>query len=201
MILPHIQFGFTVEAKSASRPFIRQVHGRNLYYLEWETESLIEADAIYTALFNRSIHIYTADCMGLLLFSSSAHMPIAAVHCGWSGAREKIVTHVIDRLGIPKKDLWAAIGPAIGPCCFQVREDFVTAMSERRNDFLPYLEKRGGLYFDLLRFVIETELFDIPKERILNHSRCTVCSLPALPSFRRSRSTDPHIRVWIQKHK
>ena len=47
---------------------------------------------------------------------------------------------------------------------------------------------------------IETQLASIPGARIDTSAlRCTKCSQPRLPSFRRNQSTDPNLRAWIRR--
>jgi copper oxidase (laccase) domain-containing protein len=55
---------------------------------------------------------------------------IMAVHAGWRGLTAGILNQAINIFrehGL--RDIKAVIGPSIGPCCFEVREDVVEAVS------------------------------------------------------------------------
>ena len=63
----------------------------------------------------------TADCLPIALARSNGARPAAAVlHAGWKGLLAGIVEAAVETVG---GKLAAAIGPAIGPCCYEVRED------------------------------------------------------------------------------
>lgn len=68
--------------------------------------------------------VKTADCVPVLLYDR-ASKNIAAVHAGWRGSVNKILPLCVERL-CEKKDfsnLFAAIGPCIGKCCYEVGEE------------------------------------------------------------------------------
>ena len=79
------------------------------------------------------IGVSTADCVPILLHDPVRHV-VAAVHSGWRGTVQRIVTKVIAqmdiRYGTRPQDLRAVIGPAIGPDSFQVGEEVVRAFSD-----------------------------------------------------------------------
>jgi YfiH family protein len=93
--------------------WVRQVHGREL--LEAQAPGLQgDADALVTRRPGVALAIQTADCVPILLAGDGF---VAAVHAGWRGVAGGIVEHAVRSVG-PLGRVW--IGPAIGPCCYEV---------------------------------------------------------------------------------
>lgn len=207
MSLVNVRYGFIVEAKALTRPLVDQVHGAEVVEVTGpETrETLLKmppkADGVYTTERSLELYVFSADCLPLLFFSSSEQGAIAAVHCGWRGALRGIPSAALQKLKNGPGDLHVVFGPSILGCCFEVKEDFVREFLTAGKKVEPYLERsRGRMFFDLPRYVREEELRDIPEERIhMDENRCTYCTAPPLPSFRRNGGTDPRIRAWIKK--
>jgi YfiH family protein len=64
----------------------------------------------------------SADCLPIALARTNGGPPaVAVVHAGWRGLLAGIVESAVAALG--GGALAAAIGPAIGPCCYEVRND------------------------------------------------------------------------------
>jgi YfiH family protein len=96
---------------------VRQVHGATV--LEADRPGLVgEADAIFTRREGLPLVIRTADCVPVILESDGA---VAVVHAGWrgiiAGVIESAVAALRDAGEAPRR---GAIGPAIGPCCYEV---------------------------------------------------------------------------------
>jgi YfiH family protein len=74
--------------------------------------------------------IQTADCVPILLLDPKKRA-VAAVHAGWRGTLQRIVEKTIGRMKMEFKsnpgDLLAAIGPAIGGCCYEVGTEVAAA--------------------------------------------------------------------------
>jgi YfiH family protein len=71
-----------------------------------------------------------ADCLTIALARGNGDRPAAAVlHAGWRGLLEGIVVEAVAKLG--GKHVAAAIGPAIGPCCYEVRADVAEPFARR----------------------------------------------------------------------
>ncbi|MDQ1407475.1 MAG: purine-nucleoside/S-methyl-5-thioadenosine phosphorylase / adenosine deaminase [Acidobacteriaceae bacterium] len=79
---------------------------------------------------NLSLSVQTADCVPILLLDPKKRS-VAAVHAGWRGTLQRIVEKTIGRMKMEFKtnpsDLLAAIGPAIGGCCYEVGTEVAAA--------------------------------------------------------------------------
>ena len=96
---------------------VRQVHGAEVRHAGGPG-LLGEGDAIITDARDLPIAVFTADCFGVILRSPSQ---VGVAHAGWRGAAAGVVAALqkeMARLG--HEPASAAIGPGIGPCCFEV---------------------------------------------------------------------------------
>jgi YfiH family protein len=107
---------------------IRQIHGDRVVVADgmgepFSVHSPVECDAVITSSRHVAIGIKTADCVPILL-ADLARRVIGAVHAGWKGTSLNIVGKSVrvmtERFSSQPEDIMAAIGPAVGPCCYQV---------------------------------------------------------------------------------
>lgn len=105
--------------------FTRQVHGAAI--VEANDAGLQgEADALYTTKPNLPLCVATADCVPIVLEAADA---VALVHAGWRGMAAGVVAATVAGMaGRGDPVLRAAIGPAIGPCCYEVGDDVLTEL-------------------------------------------------------------------------
>ncbi len=196
-----LRFGFEVESKGDTPAWFSQEHTRRticLDGLELGSPHAV-ADAGFTRDRGKSLHVFTADCVPVLLHGETEESPIAAIHAGWRGTLEGILPSTLQAWGYPLSQTRAIVGPSIGKCCFEVKQDLVAAFYQKGFDISAYLEqKKNRLYFDLVRFLLKTNLLGAASVDTSRH-QCTVCGPLRLPSYRRNGSTDPRIRSWIRK--
>lgn len=110
---------------------IRGVERGDLPLLMEDGKALLRGDALFTGDAGILLGILTADCVPVLIADTRTHA-VAAFHAGWRGTLARIVERGVGTLqrefGSRPKDLIAAIGPAIGACCFavgdEVRQEF-----------------------------------------------------------------------------
>lgn len=113
---------------------MKQIHGDTVTIVDERTPvgaELPDTDAMITAEADRPLAVLTADCVPVLL-AGPRH--VGVVHAGRVGLRAGIVERTLATLGTVGEDLGdvrAAIGPAIGPCCYEVEDELATAFDEQ----------------------------------------------------------------------
>ncbi len=105
---------------------LNQAHGSVVRVVSRaEVEARPEGDGMVTAESGLVLAILTADCVPVLMFDAEAGIA-GALHAGWRGTLGGIASagvRAMEQLGAKAARLRAALGPAIGPCCFEVDAD------------------------------------------------------------------------------
>lgn len=107
--------------------FLNQVHDENvLEIFEDTTNEIRDYDALVTKIPNKMLMTCFADCVPILLFDAQNKI-IASIHSGWKGTVKQIAKNTVECMKEKYKsnseDIIAVIGPSIGPCCFEVKQD------------------------------------------------------------------------------
>jgi len=111
------------------RPAWKQVHGVKVREARKPREELGDCDVLFTRAKRLPIGVAVADCVPILLAREDGAV-VAAVHAGWRGTIDGAARALLERLAREGESLeryFAAIGPSIGPCCYEVDE----ALAER----------------------------------------------------------------------
>jgi purine-nucleoside/S-methyl-5'-thioadenosine phosphorylase / adenosine deaminase len=88
------------------------------------------ADGLWTDEPLLPILAMSADCLPIVLARANGATPaIAVLHAGWRGLLGDIAASGVRAVG--DGSLAAAIGPAIGPCCYEVGEEVAAPFRER----------------------------------------------------------------------
>ncbi len=134
---------------------------------------------------------YHADCTPLYLVDP-VRRAIGLSHAGWRGTVAEMGRRTVEAMtaafGSDPKDLLAAIGPSIGPCCYEVDGPVMEAV--RRLAYVPQaavLQPRGNGkamldLWELNRRVLAEA--GVPEERITVGKVCTRCHSGLLFSHR-----------------
>ena len=141
-----------------------------------------KADVLLTKASGVPLAVLTADCMPIVV-ASSADGLVAIVHAGWRGLAEGLLQEVAARFPDPSS-VRAAIGPAIGPCHYEVGEDVALAVSAGTESGAA-TERRGGrLYLDLVK-TARAELRSRGIRAVEDTGLCTACEKERFFSHRR----------------
>ncbi|MEY4642712.1 MAG: hypothetical protein RLZZ227_2706 [Pseudomonadota bacterium] len=103
--------------------WVQQVHGTRVFHSgDTALVPAPEADALYGAEGPLTLGILTADCLPVL-FCSADGREIAAAHAGWRGLLNGVLEATLDSFQVPASAVSAWLGPAIGPCHFEVGDE------------------------------------------------------------------------------
>ena len=125
--------------------------------------------------------LVTADCLPVAIARQNGRPGLAVLHVGWRGLLEGIVANGAAALG--EGALAAAIGPGIGPCCYEVGRDVAEPFEAT---FGPEVSADGRL--DLWR-ATEVALERAGVAEIERTDLCTFCNPQLFFSHRRDRGT------------
>ena len=138
------------------------------------------ADGMVTTEAGVALGIFSADCVPILLYDATAHAA-AALHAGWRGTLANIVEAGLDAItdaGAHRNRLRAAIGPAIGACCFEVDRELADEFRRRIPAAASFTRSGlpGKAYLDLTGIVrSQLEAVGINPEAIRTFGTCTRC--------------------------
>ena len=181
----------------------RQVHGRTVVVVrdgDAPPSSAPEADAFVSSSRDVAVAIRVADCVPLLMADRQRGV-VAAVHAGWRGTAARAAVAALESLehefGTKPADIVAAIGPSIGPCCYEVGTELVDAFAAAGHErylidrwFLAPPPARGSHERPRLRLDVaganrdQLLLAGVPDEQIHTSGLCTAMHLDVLTSYR-----------------
>jgi len=181
--LPWLLHGFGTRLSDIAALFpalatLRQIHSTTWVAAEGRAGVLGSGDALLENTPGAVVAVKTADCIPILL-ADERLLAVAAVHAGWRGTAAGIVGKAVEamrrRFGARPADLHAAIGPGIGPCCYEVGPEVAAQFG---------VEGRGRIDLPAAnrRQLIEA---GVTPWRIYASNLCTMCRGEDFHSFRR----------------
>lgn len=138
------RFASAVAAKNFSLVALQQIHSDVIHSVASVSTDSAHGDASITNAPNLLLSVQTADCVPILLVDPKKRA-VAAVHAGWRGTLARITKKTVGRMlqefGSKASDLLAAIGPSIGPCCYEVGVELVTKFTAQFADAAEYFDE------------------------------------------------------------
>ncbi|MDF2672680.1 MAG: pgeF [Clostridiales bacterium] len=178
--------------------YLKQVHSDKIFrvnkdnYLEVRGQ---EGDALITSEKGIPIGVFTADCVPIILVDSYNKIA-AVVHAGWKGTAlnitGKVLKYMQQNMGTNFKNVVGAVGPSIGPCCFEVGPEVA-----KKFNFV--YENENRLYVDLWKENIR-QITDIgvPEEKITNCMLCTSCNSNIVFSYRKESGNTGRLGTFVE---
>lgn len=186
---PWLDHAFGTAAAMPAPGFLtlKQVHSaRVIPSNEWNEE--LEGDALITATPGLRLAVKSADCVPILL-ADPDRRAVAAVHAGWRGTLADIAGEAVRalavRFGSLPSRLIAALGPSIGPCCFQVGPEVGVLFREIFPEWDPDLVPPTIDLREANRRLLARA--GVHPRRIQTAAPCSCCTGPEFHSWRRDR--------------
>ena len=138
-----------------------------------------ECDALITNDPGKALVVFSADCTPILL-----HDPVTgavgAAHAGWRGTAGKIaaktVAAMVKAYGCKPENIRAAVGPNIGPCCFETHRDVPDAMEAAFGSAAAaHIHSAGDKYYVNLKSLNALALQQAGVTQVEISDACTAC--------------------------
>lgn len=184
-----------------------QVHGAESVVVSPEARpeviASVRADAII-ATAPATVGVYVADCVPALIADARTGA-CAAVHAGWRGTVTGVLPATLRRMvaevGTQLRDVRIAIGPSIGPCCFEVGPEVVMAAEAA----FPGARAAGAIVERLPRPHVDlwllnrlaAESLGVPPDAIDVAAICTSCDRARFFSYRRDHGQTGQLVAFI----
>ncbi len=163
------------------------------------------SDGLYTLEAGVLLTAFYADCVPLFFYAPD-HQFMGLAHAGWRGTvsnmAQKMVEAYTDKEGLPHDGLYAAIGPAIGSCCYEVDQAVIDAVNNIAPDCPAAVYKasgRDGHYMldikELNRYLLIQA--GVPEKNIIVTGYCTSCSDNLFFSHRRDEGKSGRMLSFI----
>ena len=137
-----------------------------------------QGDGLWTETPDRALGLLAADCFPVVLARQNAKPRLVVLHVGWHGLAEGILEAGVQAVSGASV---AAIGPGIGPCCYEVGEEVAQPFRERFGD-----DVMQGRNLDLAE-AIERSLREAGVGKVERTGHCTSCEPDLFFSHRRDR--------------
>ena len=196
---------------------VNQVHGNAVVVVRRglsRADQPVDADVLLSDDPAVAVAVRAADCVPLLL-ADAATGAVAAVHAGWRGTAARAAAAAIDAMarefGSRPADVTVAIGPSIGPCCYEVGPELVDAFAAAGHErhliqrwFATPPPPRGSRDRPTLRLDVaganrdQLILAGVAEGKIYDVGLCTAMHLDVLTSYRAERESAGRIAGVIR---
>ena len=176
-----------------------QIHSTNVAVFKSNLidniEKISETDGVITKEVNSILTVITADCSPIMFVEKEQGI-IGISHQGWRGSVKRLGQKMVKKiigLGGKKENIFVAIGPSIGECCYNIDDEryyqFVEEFDGYTNKIFHRHQGKLHLNLSLLNYLQIKEI-GIPEINIDHFPFCTSCDKKRFFSFRRDKKED-----------
>lgn len=166
--------------------WLEQIHS-NLAVEAMASHEIQRADASFTRQSGVVCAVMTADCLPLLVCAADGRQ-VAAIHAGWRGLVDGIISNTLD--AFEHRDVLVWLGPAIGVESFEVGEDVYDAFTDKSERYsAAFKEQADGKYLADIYELARIELSGLGVDKIYGGGLCTYTDAERFYSYRRDHVT------------
>lgn len=202
-----------VKMKPSELVYLRQTHSCRIKHVMTKhrgrgarkiSSAIGGFDAMVTDSPGTCLIVQVADCVPVLLFDPKKKV-IAAVHAGWKGTMKEISKKTVDKMkrefDCDPADIVAGIGPSVGPCCFEVKENvFHIANIIYSAREAVVIKRRNKTFVDLWQANrIQLVRAGIAENNIEIMGICTTCNADRFYSARKNKETGRFVAGIVLK--
>jgi YfiH family protein len=193
----------TLSLQRAAIVTARQVHGAHVAAVRSSDGGAVipSTDALISDEPGVALLLRFADCVPLVVYDPR-RQAIGLAHAGWRGIVAGVVPSTVSALqsafGCHPDDVIAGVGPAIGPCCYQVGPDVVSEVERafgKRSDLLS-AQPEGRVHFDLPA-AVHQQLRNSGVVQIEHSGLCTSCRTDEFFSHRAEKGHTGRFAVVV----
>lgn len=190
----------------------KQIHGDRVMVITEEEKgkgakeystALADIDALVTNLSDVVLTSYCADCVAILLYDPRKKV-IGAAHAGWRGTVDRIGIKTVEKMrevyGSSPEDCLVAIGPSIGPCCFEIDKKVVEFWQKNFPDWPEVIREKSSEKWLIDLWETNRRQFleiGIPAEKITVSQLCTFCQKDLFFSYRAEKVNTGRMAAFI----
>lgn len=183
--------------ENLSLQWLNQVHGTTAHRLR-NVMAPLQGDALVTDQKALACCVLTADCLPVFCASDQGD-EVGLAHAGWRGLAAGVLEQTLALMHTPPHRLRVWLGPAIGPCHFEVGEEVRQAFHQldagpATADCFRSLPEPGQYLADLYRLARQ-RLQGLGVEEISGGNHCTFCDRKRFYSYRRDGSTGRNLSL------
>jgi hypothetical protein len=181
-----------------------QVHSADIFTVTRDNQQAVmgKADGLITAEPDIYLNLRFADCTPLLFFDP-VRPAIGLTHAGWRGtiknAAGATVQAMVKKLGCRAKNIIVVIGPAIGPCCYEVGANVINAVAAAFAASASLFRPNGKAdhaYFDMATANYR-QLAAGGVKQIIRSNLCTACHTDKFFSHRAEQGQTGRFGVML----